>query len=201
MTTPYEEISKEDIQHLDLYYYEGETIVIEKNEDIPEAINELYNETIIGIDTERKPSFKKGNINPVSLIQLATRNKVYLFRINFFKIPDKLISIFENPEILKIGVGLDDDLQGLKELKPFTPKGFVDLSKYFQKKEYKQSSLKYLAATVLNVRISKGQQVSNWERTQLTSAQIKYAATDAWVPRKIYLSMIEDGNFPQTMTD
>ncbi|MFW6019635.1 MAG: 3'-5' exonuclease [Bacteroidales bacterium] len=201
MTTPYPEISKEEIQHLNLYHYEGETVVVEKREDIAETINDLNNEPIIGIDTERKPSFKKGRINPISLIQLATQNKVYLFRINFIGIPVNLISLFKNPGILKVGIGLEDDIQGLKQINPFNPQGFIDLSKYFQAKEYKQSSLKYLAATVLNIRISKSQQVSNWERKQLTNAQIKYAATDAWIPRKIYLSMIEDGNIPNPMTD
>ena len=201
MTTPYPEISKEDIQHLSLYQYEGDTVIVDQKQDINNALRELENETIIGIDTERKPSFKKGGQNPISLIQLATRFKVYLFRINYIELPDKIISVFENAEILKVGVGLEDDIQGLKQLKSFQPKGFIDLSKYFQAKEYKQSSLKYLAAAVLNVRISKSQQVSNWERKQLTNSQIKYAATDAWIPRRIYISMIEDGNFPETMTE
>ncbi len=201
MTTPYEEIDKEDIRALKLYRYEGTTIVIEDQRAAKEAAKELAGESVIGFDTERKPSFKKGGLNPVSLIQIAGREKVFLFRINHFGLLRELIKLFENPDILKIGVGLDDDLSGLQQLRKFKPNGFVDLSKYFQANEYKQSSLKYIAAMVLNIRISKNQQVSNWERTPLTPSQIRYAATDAWVPREIYLSMTEDGNYPADLTE
>ncbi len=198
MTTPYEEIGKENIRALKLYRYEGTILVIEDLCAAKEAAKELAGESVIGFDTERKPSFKKGGLNPVSLIQVAAHDKVYLFRLNHFNIPLELVKIFENPDILKIGVGLDDDLHGLQQLRKFRPNGFIDLSKYFQAHEYKQSSLKYIAAMVLNIRISKNQQVSNWERSPLTSSQIRYAATDAWIPREIYLSMIDDGNSPVT---
>lgn len=198
MTTPYPEIEKEEIRELELYRFEGETIIIEDAGSAAEALEEIKRESIIGFDTERKPSFKKGNINPIALIQIATRNKVFLMRINHFKLPPALIRIMENPDILKVGVGLDDDLQGLQQLQKFKSDGFIDLSKYFQANDYRQSNLKYLAALVLNVRISKNQQVSNWERDPLSPSQIRYAATDAWVPREIYLTMVEDGNYPET---
>mgnify|MGYP006277905043 CR=1 FL=1 len=201
MTTPYPEIDKENIRKLDLYQYKGETIVINDLKRWNEIEQDLLSETIIGFDTERKPSFKKGNQNPVSLIQIATRDKVLLLRLNHMKIPYELVRILNDPEILKIGVGLDDDIQGLKSIKNFKPAGFIDLGKYFRANEYKQSSLKYLAAMVLNVRISKNKQISNWERETLTPAQITYAATDAWIPREIYLALIQDENFPEVMTD
>ncbi|MFO8087169.1 MAG: 3'-5' exonuclease [Bacteroidales bacterium] len=201
MTTPYQEIDKEDIQKLSLYRYSGKISVIDQQQQIDKAIREISREKLIGLDTERKPSFKKGKINSIALIQIATPQQVFLFRMNMLKQPEKVFPIFENPDILKVGVGLDDDIQGLKKLKPFHPQGFIDISKYFQSHNYKQSSLKYLAAIVLNMRISKSQQVSNWEREQLTSSQLKYAATDAWIPREIYLSMIQDGNYPEIMTE
>lgn len=201
MTTPYPKIDKEEIRKLDLYHYKGETIVINDLKKWNQIEQDLLSETIIGFDTERKPSFKKGDQNPISLIQLATRDRVLLLRLNSMKIPYELIRILNDPEILKIGVGLDDDIQGLKTIKKFNPAGFIDLSKYFQANNYKQSSLKYIAAMVLNIRISKNKQTSNWERMPLTPSQITYAATDAWIPREIYLAMIQDENYPGIMTE
>ncbi|MFO8053863.1 MAG: 3'-5' exonuclease [Bacteroidales bacterium] len=200
MNFVYEEMDKEAIRELQLYRYEGETVVVDNGVAAKDAIEILARASIIGFDTEHKPSFKKGENHPVSLIQMAIREKVFLFRVNKLKLPNALITIFENKEIIKVGVGLEDDFNGLQKLKPFKPRGFVDLSKYFQFHNYKQSSLKYLAAMVLNIRISKNQQVSNWEREQLSPSQIKYAATDAWIPRELYLALLEDGNYADSMT-
>ena len=52
----------------------------------------------------------------------------------------------------------------------------------------KNHGLRGLAAVFLGIRISKGAQTSNWSRDVLTRQQIQYAATDAWVGRKLYLA-------------
>lgn len=196
MMNLYDEINKEEIRKLELSSYQGDVVIIEDHGSAIKASRELSHEKLLGFDTERKPSFKKGQINPISLVQIASGELVYLFRIHLFKVPAEFIRLLEDPSVLKIGVGLDDDFTGLRNLFNFSPRGFVDLSKYFQANKYQQSSLKYLAAMVLNVRISKNQQVSNWERQPLSASQVKYAATDAWIPREIYLHMRKDGNDP-----
>ncbi len=51
--------------------------------------------------------------------------------------------------------------------------------------------MKKLTAIVLGFRISKSQQLSNWENKKLTDAQKLYAATDAWVCYEIFKKLSE----------
>ncbi len=197
MFSEFQEPDKEAISRLKLYRYEGPVVIVDSLSRFQKEIKKIAGEELLGLDSERRPSFKKGAIHPISLVQIATRDCVYLLRLNEINFPRPLIDILENKNQLKVGIGLDDDLSGLQSLKKFNPAGFLDLSHYFQAEGYTHSSLKFLSAMVLNVRISKKQQVSNWEREQLTEPQIKYAATDAWLPREIYLAMMEDGIHPK----
>jgi ribonuclease D len=150
----------------------------------------LLKEKYLGFDTETKPSFRKGHKNKVSLIQFSTVNTAYLFRINKIGFPDELARILADAGITKIGVAVRDDIRYLRTLKKFNPDGFVDLQNYVKEFGIESSGLKKLTAIVLGFRISKRQQVTDWEAKELSEAQQIYAATDAWVCREIYMKLI-----------
>jgi ribonuclease D len=146
----------------------------------------LSGEELLGFDTETKPTFKKGRKNKVSLIQLSTGTLACLFRINKLGLPDELIDLLSDPGVIKAGVAVHDDIRFLKGVKKFEPSGFIDLQTFVKDYGIQSSGLKKLAAIVLGFRISKRQQVTDWEANQLTEAQEIYAATDAWVCHQIY---------------
>ncbi|MCB8964530.1 MAG: 3'-5' exonuclease domain-containing protein 2 [Bacteroidales bacterium] len=187
MFTP--NIDNDDIVKLPRQNFPGEARVISTPEELQEWIHVLSNSPILGFDTESKPSFKKGQSNGVALLQLSTENVGLIIRVKAMGIPPLLVKILENEKILKVGAAIRDDLKGLKRIHDFNPKGFVDLQTIASNYNIEGQSVRKLAAIVLGVRVSKSQQLSNWEAPTLTSAQIDYAATDAWVCRQIYIKL------------
>ena len=183
------EITKESILELPLIQFGGKIIVIDDERDIPGAVARLSKEPVLGFDTEKKPTFKRGEYNYVSLLQLATHNEAYLFQLNKTGLHRSLKLLMEDENILKLGVAIRDDLIDLKRLSPFDPDGFLDLANKAKELEIPHHGLRKLAAFLLDVRLSKAQQTSNWENHPLTEAQQLYAATDAWVALKIYDEM------------
>lgn len=183
-------ITKEEVQNLPLIIYEGEIIVIDSLNDISIVIDEITKYSILGFDSESKPAFKKNVQNKLSLIQIATPEKVYLFRINKIGLPDELLEILKSQKIKKIGLGIIQDLSQLKKFKKFIPAGFVELIEHSKKAEIEDMSLLKLTAIILEHRISKAQQLSNWDRDELSDAQIRYAATDAWLCLELYKKLI-----------
>ncbi len=181
-----EEITNEEIKNLPLVQFTGKIFVIDSQKKVELFTELIKNQPIIGIDTETKPSFKKGAKNPVSLLQIATLNQAFLFRINLIGLPDSVIRLFENPDIKKIGLALKDDIQILKQIKQYKPAGFIDLQHYVKAFGIQSTSLKKIMAIIFGQRISKSQQVTNWDRPELTEAQQIYAATDAWACYQIY---------------
>lgn len=186
-------ISNEEVNDLPLKRFEGDIVVIDNLSDVPAAIRELQDEPALGFDTESKPAFRKGEYNPVALVQLAASHKVYLFRVNIIGFPRELAEIIENIEIIKVGAGLRDDLVELRKFQDVNPRGFLELGHAAAQAEINQQGLRKLSAIVLGFRISKAAQVSNWEREELTEQQIHYAATDAWVSLKIYEKLALQG--------
>jgi len=184
----YKNITKEEIQDLPLKYFEGDIFIVDTPEKIETSISFLKSQPILGFDTETKPSFKKGktNRNDVALLQLTTVEKAFLFRINKTGLPDNITEILSDRNILKIGVAIKDDILKLQKLNIFIPGNFLDLRNYVKKFGIDNFGIKRLAAIVLGVRISKSQQLSNWENEELTAAQQRYAATDAWACHEIY---------------
>ena len=182
-------ITKEEIRALELDKYSGEVVLVDTQKALEKACEEILECTIIGIDTETKPSFKKGQINSVALLQIATDKKVYIIRLKLVEMSKELASIFSNKENIKVGIAVRDDLNDLKKLQAFDEKSVVDLNVLAPKLGFESIGAKKLSALVLGFRISKRQQVSNWEAAELTQAQITYAATDAWICREIYLRL------------
>lgn len=179
-------ITKSEINKLPLYKYEGKTIVAATEKQIDKAVFEIESHSVVGFDTESKPAFRKGQFNHVALIQVAVPEKVYLLRIHQTGLTNTLIKFLSNDDILKVGIALDDDLIALNRRRRFTPAGFKDLNRIAPTLGIENIGARNLSALILNTRISKNQQVSNWENHVLTSQQIKYAATDAWLCLEIY---------------
>jgi ribonuclease D len=181
-----ENITAEELTACELSWFKGEIVLVDSLKIFNEVFPRLLGSDLLGFDTETKPIFKKGGKNSVSLIQLSTDSLACLFRINKIGIPEELIRLLSDPHVLKAGVAVHDDIRFLKGIKKFSPGGFVDLQSFVRNYGIQSSGLKKLAAIVLGFRISKRQQVTDWEAEQLTEAQQIYAATDAWVCHEIY---------------
>ncbi len=186
-----ENITKEELDTLPLKAFDGKISVIDDEKSYKQAIEELKNESIIGFDTETKPSFKRGQINKVALLQLSTDRKAYLFRINKIGLPNEIKNILADPDVFKIGVAIRDDIKTLQRVNQFAPAGFVELQEEVKEYGIHDFSLKKIAGIVLGVRISKSQRLSNWENVELSEAQQSYAATDAWIPFLVFRSLAE----------
>jgi len=191
-------VSKQDLKEYPVQRFEGEVHVFEKLSDINGACEFLSQYKYIGFDTESKPTFVKGktNINGIALLQLSTDKQAFLFRLNKFDLPENLKKLLENPNILKIGSATHGDIPIIAKLYKqgnFHPKGFVDIQIVGKKYNIETVGLAKLTAILLDFRISKRQQLSNWEAEELTEAQINYAATDAWACYKLYENFIKRG--------
>ena len=181
-----ESITNDELTEMPLKSFEGEIIVVDSKRKIKRAVKELSRHRVIGFDTETKPSFKKGVNNKVALLQLSTRNRAYLFRINRFGLPAEIVDLLTSKDILKPGVAIRDDIKGLQEYTAFEPAGFIELQDEAKEMGIQNFSLKKLTAIACGFRISKGQQLTNWEAPELTEAQQLYAATDAWASLVIF---------------
>ncbi|MGQ9846116.1 MAG: 3'-5' exonuclease [Bacteroidales bacterium] len=175
----------------DYLNFEGKIIVCtEYSDHFNSAIIFLNKQTILGFDTETRPSFKKGIRNKTALIQFSTHDTAVLFRLVNYKIPDLVVRLLENNNIQKVGVGINQDIEQLQKLRKFNPNGFIDLQILAKNKGLGALSLRKLSEYFLAKKISKRQQLSNWELKRLTDAQIRYAATDAYAALLIYEKMI-----------
>ena len=181
-----EEISTGELKDYDLTWFHGDIVVVDNHRIFRQVMPRLMNEKVLGFDTETRPSFRKGRKNRVSLIQLASGDLACLFRINRIGFPDDLAGLLSDPRVIKAGVAIHDDIRFLRSIRKFNPDGFIDLQKFVRDFGIRSSGLKKLSAIVLGFRISKRQQVSDWEADELSEAQKVYAATDAWVCREIY---------------
>ncbi|HOW09119.1 MAG TPA: 3'-5' exonuclease [Bacteroidales bacterium] len=186
-------ITPEEIEKYELSWFRGEIVLVDDFPGFYDVLPRLLKSEILGFDTETKPSFRKGRKNNVSLIQLATEDLACLIRINKIGIPSELAAILADPGIIKAGVAVHDDIKYLRKVKGFSPSGFIDLQKLVREYGIENSGLKKLTAIILGFRISKRQQVTDWEAEELSEAQMIYAATDAWVCQKIYKTLI-NGN-------
>jgi len=179
-------ISKEEIMSLPVGRYEGEITCVDSRRHLEKVLSQLWREPFLGFDTETRPSFKKGETNPIALVQLATADRAWLIRLNRTGYHRGLWRLFTDDKVLKIGIGLQDDLRKLKEIHPFEPEGFVELQEYVRDYGIEDASLVKITAQVLGFRVSKAQRLSNWEAEKLTGKQQQYAATDAWVCYRIF---------------
>ncbi len=186
-------ISKEEVNALEKQaHFNGEVIVVDSDIAVNEAIAFLQQQTVVGFDTETRPSFTRGEVNEVSLLQVATLNRAYLFRVNVVGITDALTHFLENEQVLKIGLSLHDDFRAMRRRKHgLEPKGFVDLQKICPAYGIREQSLRSMYAILFNERMSKQARLTNWEMEKLPEKAIAYAALDAYACLRIYNAIME----------
>ena len=182
----YKKLSKNEINSLPQIKFNGVVEVLSSNDNVQAAVNHLMNYDLIGFDTETKPTFVKGPLNPPSILQLACIDKVYIFQLDNESLYKKLFPILSNENITKCGVSVDRDLIELMYLSTFDPLSFVDLGNIARDNDVPHHGLRGLVAMFLKHRISKGAQISDWSKTVLSQSQITYAATDAWISLKLF---------------
>ena len=181
-----DKISNEETASLPAIEFPGRIRIIDSESRIAEACERLRRSPVVGFDTETRPSFRAGVTFRVALLQLATPDEVFLFRLNRIPLARPLIALLEDPAVLKVGLAVDGDLRALKQLRRFRERGFVELQQLAPQWGIEEKSLRKLSAIVLRQRVSKAQRLSNWEAQSLTGKQALYAATDAWVCTQIY---------------
>ncbi|MDR3367359.1 MAG: 3'-5' exonuclease domain-containing protein 2 [Prevotellaceae bacterium] len=184
-------ITHEEIELLPYVAFGGKITVVDKPEKVAAAAVRLMQEKILGYDTEARPSFARGVHYGTSLVQLSTADHAFLFRVDKIGIPKELAALLQCKDVLKVGVAIGEDIRGMQRIGAFKPQGFVDLQVLADRYGIADKALKKIAAIVLNLRISKSQQTSNWAALRYTAEQKLYAATDAWVCREIYLKLME----------
>lgn len=193
-----ESISPEGIEKLEYASFPGKISVIDSvGAEFNRAIVYLRSQKVIGFDTETRPCF--GPNQPrygVSLLQLSGPEKAFLFRVKNMGMHRRLCNLLSDKRIVKVGAAIHDDIRGLQKLKEFTPGNFVDLQKIVWEYGIRDKSVKKMTAIILGFRISKTQQLSNWEAETLSDSQCKYAATDAWVCREMYLKLMKSEKNP-----
>lgn len=187
-------IDSETIEQFPIAVFDGDIIEVKTPSEVNRALEQLERETLLGFDTETRPCFSSHAVGryKTALLQLASSGRAYLFRLSCCGIPSRLVALLSNPGVLKVGVAVRDDIRGLLVYRSFSPAGFVDLQKMAEPYGIKEKSLRKMAAIILNLKLSKGQQLSNWDNRFLTSAQRQYAALDAWISREIYLKLCGD---------
>lgn len=187
-------IDKETVADLPLISYEGAITLVDSAAVAHAAIRALRKENIVGFDTETRPSFRKGRLHKVALMQIATSDRCFLFRLNKIGICAELKAFLEDPAVKKIGLSLHDDFAVLRRSCEMEPRGFVDLQVMVKHFEITDISLQKIYAIIFGERISKSQRLTNWEADTLSQAQQAYAALDAWACLKIYY-YLADGSF------
>jgi ribonuclease D len=185
-------ITKEQIALLPVEEYKGRVIIIETKKDAGRAVEYLSKCEKIGFDTETRPSFTKGQRFKIALMQIATENVCFLFRLNKIGIPKALENFLSDDTILKIGLSLRDDFGAIKRRTDIEPHNFLDLQNYVGQFGIEDASLQKIYAILFDKKISKGQRLSNWEADRLSDSQQRYAALDAWACLKIYNKLKQD---------
>ena len=186
MKTLYQNFNKREIVGLPKVQFEGRVIVIQSVGEARRAVNYLLTFPRLGIDTETRPNFKPGGMNPVALLQVATGEACFLFRLNRIGLPECLVRLLTDEETQKVGLSLHDDWMQLRKRSEFQPVNYLDLQDYVKPLGITDMSLQKLYANFFRQKISKTQRLTNWDADVLTEAQKRYAATDAWACLQLF---------------
>lgn len=186
-----DKIDKSELADKPRVVFDGIIEEIDTEEKAQKAIEILSKEKVVGFDTETRPSFTKGVVHKIALLQLSTDKYGYLFRLNKIGIPDCVAEFLSNPEIIKVGISIKDDFHSLSSRRKLQPAGFVELQDLCGGMGIEEKGLQRLYCLLFKERISKNQQLSNWEIDSLTESQRQYAAIDAWACLRIYNYILE----------
>ena len=171
--------------------FEGEVIVVDRPEMVDDAIAWLRTQPVVGVDTEARPSFTRAIHYPTALVQIAGHERCYLFRLTHIGMPQALADLFADPNICKVGLAFRDDINGLRRRRDFTPANYVDIQKMVADYGILDLGLQKIFAICFGRKISKSQQLTNWENSHLTPEQARYASTDAWATLLIYEDLLQ----------
>ena len=198
-----ESVTPQEIEKLEYASFPGKIYVIDSvGAEYNRAIAYLRSQKVIGFDTETRPTFTPSQPRyGVALLQLSGPDKAFLFRVNCMGMHRRLCNLLASDKVLKVGAAIHDDIKGLQRLRDYVPAGFVDLQKIVCEWGIRDKSVKKMAAIIMGIRISKSQQLSNWEAEKLSDAQALYAATDAWVCREMYLRLMREEKNPLVEID
>ena len=185
-------VTKAEIATMPKVLFEGRIFVIYTEADADKAVEYLKTQQIVGVDTETRPSFKRGMTHKVALLQIATTDTCFLFRLNRIGMPESLQN-FLMSDVLKIGLSLKDDFMMLRRRKDVHAEegNWIELQDYVGRFGIEDRSLQKIYANLFGQKISKSQRLSNWEAETLSEGQMRYAATDAWACVEIYNSLAE----------
>ncbi len=193
-------IDKHALAELPAAKFDGKITIVDSAEQVDEAIGCLRESDIIGFDTETRPTFRKGALNEVALMQLSSRETCFLIRLNIIGLPRPVIDLLEDDRCTKVGVSIHDDFHNLHRLAAFEPKGFIDLQHFVKDFGIADNSLSRIYAILFGQRISKGQRLTNWEAETLTPAQQAYASLDATACIRIY-DKLSSGSFDPAQSE
>lgn len=187
----YEKYDKQRIPDLPRAVFQGRIIVVQTVNEAEKAVDYLLTHPLLGVDTETRPTFTKGNTHKVSLLQVSTDDTCFLFRLNYIDVPTCIVRLLQEPRTAKVGLSLRDDFSSLHKRRAFDPRSFIELQDYVAQFGIQDKSLQKIYANIFGQKISKTQQLTNWETDVLTENQKLYAATDAWACLKLYLELRE----------
>lgn len=187
-------IEKQVINEMPVVSFPGRIHIIDAISQVKSAVKALRTVQCVGFDTETRPTFHRGERHNVALLQLSTYNDAFLFRVNKTGFPAPLKDFLEDSTITKIGLSTTDDFHQLTRVCDLAPQGFIELQQVVKQYDINDMGLQKIYAILFHQKISKGQQLSNWEAPQLTDAQQRYAAIDAWACLRIY-DYLNEGNF------
>ncbi len=198
-------VSKKEIASLVKEEFPGRIYVIYTEGDADKAVDYLNRQQIVGVDTETRPSFRRGMTHKVALLQISTLDTCFLFRLNRIGMPPSLQKFLMN-DVMKIGLSLKDDFMMLQKRKNLHAEegNWIELQEYVGRFGIEDQSLQKIYANLFGKKISKSQRLSNWEAETLSEAQMQYAAMDAWACVRIYnrlAEMDETGNYELVISD
>lgn len=194
-------ISNDEVSELPNIQFEGDIYIVHTQEAQLQAAEYLAQQKLLGFDTESRPTFTKGAQDKISLVQISSFERAYLFRVNLEPLIPEILKILQSRKIIKIGLALHDDLKRVASVsRKFYPRSFIDLQSIVYEYGIKELSLKKISGIVLSAKISKAQRLSNWNANYLTESQSRYAATDAWVCIEIYSKLLKSDKIEITST-
>ena len=186
----YNKFDKKSIAELPTVTFPGKTVVVMSESEAEKAVDFLLSNDILGVDTETRPSFKKGESHMVSLLQVSTSNICFLFRLNHIGITPAILRLLENTTVPMVGLSLHDDMLSLHKRVGFTPGNFIDLQYLVGELGIEDLSLQKLYANLFHQKISKRQRLTNWDSDVLNDKQKAYAALDAWACINLYKEIL-----------
>ena len=190
-------IDKQAVNQMPVVDFPGRIHIINDATQIERAVATLRQWDAVGFDTETRPCFKRGERHHIALLQLSTHSDAYLFRLNKTGVTPTLRHYLEDKRCTKVGLSITDDFHQIAGICNCQPEGFIELQQMVKRYQIADMSLQKIYAILFQQKISKKQQLTNWEATQLTESQQRYAAIDAWACLRIYEYLLSGAFIPE----